>query len=52
MKIAVFGCSWSAGVPTLTDQDGKILNWPYFLAKKTGWTVKMGLLLTFLREVA
>jgi hypothetical protein len=40
MKIAVFGCSWSAGVPTLTDQNGKILNWPYFLAKKTGWTVE------------
>jgi hypothetical protein len=40
MKIAVFGCSWSAGISTLSDQNGKVLNWPYFLAKKTGWTIE------------
>lgn len=40
MKIAVFGCSWSYGVPSVVDEQHNFYNWPYFLSKKTGWLIE------------
>lgn len=40
MKVAVFGCSWSGGMPTCVDENQYYYNWPYFLALNTGWHVE------------
>jgi hypothetical protein len=39
-KIVTFGCSFTGGVPALTDPQGNCYNWPYMLAKETGWHVE------------
>jgi len=39
-KIVTFGCSFTGGVPALTDSHENRYNWPYLLAKDTGWHVE------------
>ena len=39
MKIAVFGCSWSYGVPECLEDD-LYACWPLYLQQQTGWEVK------------